>query len=80
MPGPDESPAIVFKNTRMTITKPTVPVPLMRQNIDQNSKADIHKMLYLTPIHRRGSKLIPKQYRPVSLTLHKVFERLIENT
>ena len=33
----------------------------------------------ITPIHKRGSKGLPKQYRPVVLTFHliKIFERIL---
>ena len=37
-------------------------------------------MVYVTPIHKGGSKQKPEQYRPVSLTSHimKFFERVIK--
>ena len=43
-------------------------------------KYQTFKLAYVTPIHKIGSKLKPKQYRPVSFTSHvmKVFERVIK--
>lgn len=38
--------------------------------------AEIHKMANVSQVHKGGFKLLSKQYRPVSLSLHvrRVFE------
>lgn len=52
---------------------------LMKHSLDESKIADIHKMAYLSPIYKDGSKLIPEQNTPVSLTSHVIMvsERVI---
>ena len=77
-PGPDGIPAILLKNTQNSIVLPLK--ILLRKSIDEGKIHEIHKLAYITPIHKGGSKLKPEQYRPVSLTSHimKVFEKVIK--
>ena len=76
--GPDGVPAIFLKQTASSISKPLA--MLLRQSLDESSIAEIHKLAYITPLHKGGSTLQPKNYRLVSLTSHiiKVFERVIK--
>ena len=75
--GPDGIPAILLKKTRDVIAEPLA--MLLRKSIDENKIIEIHKLQYIAPLFKGGSRLLPKNYRPVSLTSHimKVFERVI---
>ena len=75
--GPDGIPAILLKKMRDVIAEPLA--MLLRKSIDENMIIDLHKLQHIAPIFKGGSRLYPKNYRPVSLTSHimKVFERVI---
>ena len=77
-PGPDGVPAVFLKRTREPIAKPLA--ILLRQSIDESSIAELHKIAYIAPQHKGGSRQLPKNYRPMSLTSHiiKIFERVIK--
>merc|ERR1712002_733436 len=53
---------------------------MLIRSLDEGTIPEIFKMVYISPIHKGGSKQDPECYRPVSLTLHiaKVFERVIK--
>ena len=76
--GPDGIQAVFFKKTRDTIDRPLA--QLLRQSITESSIVKVHKLAYIAPQHKGGSRLHPKNYRPVSLTSHiiKIFERVIK--
>ena len=77
--GSDGVPAILLIKTKDTIALPLKLI--LRKSIDEGKIHNIHKMAYVTPIHKGGSKLNPERYRPVSLTSHimKVFERVVKS-
>lgn len=65
------------KNSKKSIATQKMLLP--RQSLDSNNIVEIHKMTYVSPIHQGGSKLLLKQFRPVTFTSHiKVFERVIQ--
>ena len=48
--------------------------------MDEGVVPAIFKMAYVAPVYKGGSKMVPANFRPVSLTSHvmKVFERVIK--
>ena len=75
--GDDDIPAIVLKNCAEEISYPILLIwqdSLQSGYIPQNYKNQI-----ITPVFKKGSKAIPANYRPISLTSHiiKIFERVI---
>ena len=76
--GCDGIPALLLIKTKNTVA---VPLKLiLRKSLDEGKIHEMYKMAYGMPIHKRGSKLKPERYRPVSLTSHimKVFERVVK--
>lgn len=51
------------------------------EGLKESRIADIHKMAYITPVNKGGSKPMPKHFITVSLTIHmiKVFKIVIKN-
>jgi len=76
--GPDGIPAIFLKKIAHSIAKPLA--LLMRQSVDTGKIYDEHKLAYITPTFKSGSRLEASNYRPVSLTSHimKVYERVMK--
>ena len=75
--GRDEVPAILLRNCKNSLA---VPIHLIwPHSIDHGYLPDFYKMSHIFPLHKKDSKSIPANYRPVSLTSHvvKVFERFI---
>mgnify|MGYP000403395009 CR=1 FL=1 len=54
---------------------------LLRKSLDSGQLPDIWKMAHVVPIHKKGSRSVAGNYRPVSLTaiIAKVFESLIRD-
>ena len=77
-PGPDGIPAILLKKVAHTIAKPLA--LLLRQSVDTSKIYEEHKLAYITPTYKSGSRLEASNYRPVSLTSHvmKVYERVMK--
>lgn len=65
-PGPGGILTIFFIKTKPSVVKPVM-ITWWVQSLD-DGKIYILKLAYITPLHNRGCKLIPKQYRLVSLT------------
>ena len=53
---------------------------ILSKSIDEGVIPNIFKLAYITPIHKGSSKLMPENYRPISLTSHimKIFERVLK--
>ena len=75
--GPDGVPAIFRKNCRKLLSKPLH--CLWRASLDSGSIPDELLLVLICPVHKGGSRSVPKNYRPVALTSHltKVFERVV---
>ena len=74
--GPDNIPAILLKCAKALSLSLLL---LWRQSLDTGEIPSILKHGIISPIYKGGSRLHPKNYRPVGLTSHiiKTFERII---
>ena len=75
--GPDGVPASLLKSCRKPLSLPLY--YLWRGSMDCGKIPVETLLVTICPIHKGGSRSIPKQYRPVALTSHliKVFERVV---
>ena len=76
-PGPDGFPAVMLKTCKKELAKPLY--ILWRHSLSTGEIANELKVSNITPIHKGGSRHIPKNYRPVALTSHliKIFEKIV---
>ena len=75
--GPDGVPAVLLKGCRKQLSLPLY--YLWRGSLDCGIIPVETLMVIICPIHKGGSRSLPKQYRPVALTSHliKIFERVL---
>ena len=75
--GPDGVPAALLKYCRKSLSHPLY--LLWRGSLDCGIIPSETLLVTICPIHKGGSRSVPKQYRPVALTSHliKVFERVV---
>ena len=76
-PGPDKLPAILLKECADELSKAILII--WRKSLDTGEIPDILKLQTIIPLYKKGSKMLPVNYRPVSLTSHltKLFERIL---
>ena len=76
-PGPDKLPAIVLKECIDQIAEGILII--WRKSLDTGEVPDSLKLQTIIPLFKKGSKSLPENYRPVSLTSHliKLFERVL---
>ena len=77
--GPDEIHPRVLKELVEHVSFPLYCI--MRQSIDEGTLPDIWKVAHVTPLFKKGNKLLAENYRPVSLTSQvcKICEKLIRH-
>ena len=76
-PGPDNIPALLLKNCAVPLS---VPLFLMWNNsFTLGEVPECFRTSIVCPIHKKGDKVTPANYRPISLTSHviKAFERIL---
>ena len=75
--GENDIPAIVLKNCKDELSYPIWKI--WRESLDTGIIAPELKNQLITPVHKKSSKAIPSNYRPISLTSHliKIFERVL---
>ena len=75
--GADGIPASLLKTCRSELSRPLF--ILWRASLDQGLIPSDLLLVLISPVHKGGSRGLPKNYRPVALTSHivKVFERVI---
>ena len=76
-PGPDKIPAVVLKECAEQLCEGILKI--WRKSLDDGEIPDILKLQTIIPVYKKGSKTLPENYRPVSLTSHlmKLFERIL---
>ena len=75
--GPDGVPAVLLKTCRKQLSTPLY--HLWRGSLDSGTIPAETLLVIICPVHKGGSRSVPKQYRPVALTSHliKIFERVL---
>ena len=75
--GPDEIPSVVLKECAAQLATPLF--CLFRKSLESGVLPSEFKQAKITPIFKKGSRVEPGNYRPVSMTSQvcKVLERLI---
>ena len=76
-PGPDKLPAVVLKECIDQLAEGILII--WRKSLDTGEVPDPLKLQTIIPLYKKGSKALPENYRPVSLTSHliKLFERVL---
>ena len=76
-PGPDGVPAEVIIKCRVALSTPLA--IMWRESFAKNTVPEYYKQSLVCPIHKKGDKTQPSNYRPISLTSHimKVAERVL---
>ena len=79
-PGPDGIPAILLKRCAESLSLPLQ--LLWSESMKTGLVPKFYKMGYVSPLHKKGSKAEPVNYRPVTLTSHivKTFERVVRKS
>ena len=75
--GPDGIPAILLKNC---IAELCIPIRIIwYESITSGIVPTFYKQSFITPLFKKGDRVKPTNYRPVSLTSHivKIYERIL---
>ena len=75
--GPDGIPAILLKTC---IAELCMPFRIIwSESISSGIVPAFYKLSYVTPLYKKGNRVIASNYRPVSLTSHvvKIYERIL---
>ena len=75
--GDDEVPAVPLKSCKNEISYPIY--LLWKHSLESGFIHEMYRSQTITPVFKKGSKSIPENYRPISLTSHiiKIFERIM---
>ena len=75
--GPDDLPVLLLKKCKHTIAEPIQMI--WHHSISTGTVPEFYKMSHIAPLHKKGSRAIAANYRPVSLTSHivKIYERVL---
>ena len=77
--GEEDIPAIVLKRCKKNLSHPILLI--WKDSLSTGFIRHAYKKQYITPVHKKDSRALPENYRPISLTSHliKIFERVIRN-
>ncbi|KAJ8717446.1 hypothetical protein PYW08_005845 [Mythimna loreyi] len=77
--GPDDIPSILLKSCSQALTASLAQI--MNKSLEEGALPDDWKVANVVPIYKKGNKLSPVNYRPISLTsiLCKAMEKNIAN-
>ena len=75
--GPDGIPAILLKKCKHSLVDGLEII--FRKFLNDGNIPDMMKLAFVIPVHKGGSRGLPANFRPVSLTSHimKTFERVV---
>jgi len=75
--GPDAIPVCLLKNCKELLSEPIYLI--WERSFEEGDIPSYYKTSYIAPLHKKGSRALPVNYRPVSLTSHiiKIFERVL---
>ena len=75
--GPDEIPVSLLKNCKEAMAKPIHLI--WSKSLASGEVSSFYKFSNISPLHKKESKALASNYRPISLTSHiiKVFERVV---
>lgn len=76
-PGPDEIPPVLLINCKHSVARPIYLI--WSTSFSSGIVPSCYKTSIITPLHKKDSRAISSNYRPVSLTSHiiKIFERVV---
>ena len=75
--GPDDVPATLIRQCADSVL---IPLKIMwRSSLECGIVPELYKQCFVCPVHKKGDKVTPGNYRPIALTSHmiKVFERVL---
>ena len=77
--GDEDIPAIVSRKCKNSLSYPIM--HLWQESMRTGCIPRSYKRQIITPIHKKDSRAVPGNYRPISLTSHviKIFELVIRN-
>ena len=75
--GPDDLSVLLLKKCKETLSKPIHMI--WQHSIFTGTVPKFFKTSHIAPLHKKGSRAIAANYRPVSLTSHviKIYERVL---
>lgn len=78
--GPDDFPSILLLQCKKSLS--VLLTMFWKKCIETSDIPKILKSAIITPQHKGGSRSIPANYRPISLTSHlmKTFEKVLRNS
>ena len=76
--GEEDIPALILKKCKNALSYPILQI--WRQSLNSGLVPQIYKSQIITPAHKKASKAVAENYRPISLTSHiiKIIERVIK--
>ena len=79
-PGPDGVPPSILKRAKVNIAR--MLEIIFKSSLEDGEIPEILKLAFVTPVHKGGSRALPVQYRPISLTSHviKTLERVLRKS
>lgn len=75
--GPDEIPVLLLRNCKVALSRPIH--ILWSRSLENGLVPNFYKFSHVFPLHKKDSRAVAANYRPISLTSHiiKVYERVI---